>query len=228
MEKVIYSFWTGDNEMSPDRVRSLRNLQSLSKCEVVLVTTKDLHRFEKKEYPIHESYEHLTFTHRADYLRCYFMHIYGGGYSDVKAPTNSWESAFEDLNATSFSYVNGYRELNPDCIADAAGYEFSNAMKMNYDRVVGCSAFICKPQTPFTKDWFEMMHKKMDFFSPYLKANPGVYPQEQPGMLIDGKISRYPLRWAEILGTIWHPLCIKYSYNLLQTLPVCNFSMPYR
>ena len=40
--------------------------------------------------------------------------------------------------------------------------------------------------------------------------------------LKDNTISKYPLQWAEILGTIFHDLCYEYRDKLLYELPPVN------
>jgi hypothetical protein len=80
----IYCFWTGDNEMSQNRLDGLHNLQTVSECEVILVTPQNLNQYILPDAPLHPGYKYLSETHKADYLRTYFMHFYGGGYSDIK------------------------------------------------------------------------------------------------------------------------------------------------
>ena len=60
----------------------LDSFYSNSSCDVVLVTSDNLSSWLVSA--LHPAYTYLSFTHRADYLRCYFMHHYGGSYSDIK------------------------------------------------------------------------------------------------------------------------------------------------
>jgi hypothetical protein len=53
--------------------------------------------------------------------------------------------------------------------------------------------------------------------------HPAKHPQDQFGVLIEGVLgsnsqypSPYPLRWAEILGEIFHPLTYANKADLLQ------------
>lgn len=226
-ENRIYAFWTGNNEMSQDRMTCLRSIEKESESDLHLVTPENLGEYLISEYPLHPAYRYLSLTHKADYLRCYFMHHHGGGYSDIKKTSSSWSRAFEDLYSNDIAYVNGYPELNADCVAMVGGSLYQ-ALRDNYRKVVGCSAFICKPNTPFTLDWFNAVNSILDALMPYLIESPAVHPQEKFGMIINGVPSRYPLRWTEILGNIFHPLCLKYSGHLIQTLPRCEFDQPYR
>ncbi len=77
-ERVIFTFWTGDNVMSESRARCFNLLESSTQCRVILVTKDNLSKYVKN---LHPAYQYLSETHKADYLRTYFMNHYGGGYS---------------------------------------------------------------------------------------------------------------------------------------------------
>ena len=57
---------------------------------VLLVTPDDLAAYVLPEHPLHEAYEGLSFVHRSDYLRCYFLNFHGGGYADIKPFHTGW------------------------------------------------------------------------------------------------------------------------------------------
>jgi len=71
-------------------------MEEITGCKVCCVYKDDLSKYIL-EHPLHEAYEYLSETHKADYLRTYFMHFYGGGYSDIKRSSGSWLKAFDDL-----------------------------------------------------------------------------------------------------------------------------------
>jgi hypothetical protein len=55
---------------------------------------------------------------KVDYSRGYFMHFYGGGYSDIKHIHYDWLPYFEKLyNGAEDMYAIGYHELFPHDIA---------------------------------------------------------------------------------------------------------------
>ena len=83
-ENNIYIFWTGDNEMSENRKKSIENLKNTCECNIILVTPLNLKSYILSSQPLHEAYQYLSYTHKSDYLRTYFMHFIGGGYSDIK------------------------------------------------------------------------------------------------------------------------------------------------
>jgi hypothetical protein len=222
MEKIIYSFWTGSNPMSINRKRCFDTMYK-SNCIINLITPENLNEFIKQDYPLHESFQYLSLTHKSDYLRCYFMHHYGGGYSDIKEITKSWDQAFDDLFEDNNFYINGYPEISPTAVANVQGPLYLELQK-NYKKLIGCGSFICKPNTPFTNDWMIQLNKTLDMYLHVLKHHPATHPQEKPGMIINNKISKYPIPWTDILGNIFHPLCLKYSSHIKQSVPPCLFT----
>ena len=73
-----------------------------------------MYKFIHPQYPIHPAYNFLSNIHRSDYLRCYFMHILGGGYADIKFYTknNNWCDAFNLINTEYQIQIIGEKE---DC-----------------------------------------------------------------------------------------------------------------
>jgi hypothetical protein len=237
MEKIIYCFWTGNNPMSSQRKRCLDTM-SRSGCKVVLITPKNLYEYVLTKHPLHPAYEYLSLTHKADYLRCYFMHHYGGGYSDIKETSASWESAFDDMDNNKV-FINGYQEIGPEGVAKANGLLY-NELARNYKSLIGLGCFICKPYTPITSEWIDSLHARLDVQYEVLKTNPATYPQDHKNVVLDYGLhkyqvllikiynklfrknyrrSKYPLGWSEILSEIFHPICLKYKDNIKQTVP---------
>jgi hypothetical protein len=150
------------------------------------------------------------------------MHHYGGGYSDIKEITTSWEQAFQDCIDDS-CYVNGYQEIGPHGVAPVGGKLYIT-MQQQYKKLIGCGSFICKAYSPFTTDWMTQLNNQLDAYYHLLKKYPSTHPQEKPGMLINGIKSKYPIAWTNIMGNIFHPLCLKYANNIKQTVPPCIFN----
>ena len=222
----LFCFWTDDNTMSSDRRNALSSLSNTG-LEVIFVNQDNLSNWILKNAPLHTSYEYLSSVHKADYLRCYFMHHYGGAYSDVKVIEDSWLPSFEDLEKSDY-LINGYREIN--CIETARGRGLLNDiwLALNFYKVIGNGAYICKPNTSFTNEWFNSVQKILDSKSEVLKKYPSNCPRDfYLKRYDDGSISNYPIRWTEICGEVFHPLCLKYSKKILKTLPTPDFSRPY-
>lgn len=205
--RKIFIFWTGDNEMSENRKNSIESLKIISEIDIILVTKDNLNEFIKLEYPLHPAYEYLSFIHRADYLRCYFMHHYGGGYADIKPFFKSWKKYFEFLEESDDKYFVSYPENRNDCLAKPGG-EIGKELIKYFTYLGGNCAYIFKPYTKFTDEWITELHKRLDNYYEALKNNPGD---------ARGRNKGYPIPFFDILGNIYHPLCLKYSDKLILT-----------
>lgn len=222
----IFCFWTDSNPMSNDRNVALASISNTN-LQVFFVDESSLPSWVHESVPLHPAYKYLSAVHKADYLRCYFMHFYGGGYSDIKVLEDSWISSFADLNDSDY-LINGYPEIS--CFQTARGRSFFKDfwLAINFFRVIGNGAFICKPKTTFTAEWLFRVHKVLDQKFNLLKENPAKDPRDfYLKRFDDGTVSKYPLQWSELLGGIFHPLCLKYSKQILKTLPTPDFSLKY-
>lgn len=202
--KVIYCFWTGTNEMPPNRVRAVDKLLHMSKVPVQVITPETLPQYIKPEYPLHSTYPFLSLVHKSDYLRCYFMHHYGGGYSDIKTPRKSWLSTFAHFDKQVDQYLIGYPEIGSYAVAQLEGV-LGEDLKKNFHIVLGNCAYISRAYSPFTFDWMTELHKRLDRYEQELQRFPGNVMGDNEG---------YPIPWTGILGDIFHPLCLKYHQNI--------------
>lgn len=203
--KVIYTFWTGNNPMSENRERALNALRGKSGLPVQLITPNNLNEYILEEHPLHPAFNHLSLVHKADYLRCYFMHFHGGGYSDIKSTRHSWEEPFR-IFEDSDKWIMGYPEKKYRAAARPGG-ELQKILERNFLSLIGNCAYIFRPQTPFTQEWYNELWKRMDLFTPQLEKYPGNTFGDNEG---------YPIPWTAILGNIFHPLCLKYHDKLFR------------
>ena len=224
--EVIYCFWTGDNPLTDNRIKGLEALEKNAGVPVKLITPENLPDYILPEFPLHKGYELLSFVHRSDYLRCYFMHHYGGGYADIKPFNHSWKSAFEKLNNKKDKYILGYPELlyggltpvKHSFLADKTIYKnyrekldseekVFNDLTKHTPLLVGVCSFICKPNTPLTLEWYQELHKRMDKAydllynfneknKEYMIYNEENYPDKG-----------YPIPYFHLLGQIIIHLC---------------------
>jgi len=200
--KRIFCFWTGDNNLTPNRKIALDSIKKLSEVDVILTTKDNLPDYILENHPLHKSYNYLSYVHRSDYLRSYFMNFHGGGYSDIKVATGSWNESFNELLEQDDKYALGYKEIGPHGVAIVGG-DLQKQLYENWFKLIGCCSFICKPHTPFTEDWHNIVTKILDDNYEKIKAHPGGIWEDQ-------------LKWTGIMGDVFHPLCLKYADNLLQ------------
>lgn len=204
-KKIIYCFWTGNNEMSDNRKRSLDSLKSITNVEVCLITPKNLAQYILPEAPLHPAYKYLSLVHKSDYLRCYFMHFYGGGYSDIKGAHYDWNPFFEELNKNKDKVILGSTEKSHRGIAHVTG-KIKKDLEHNYLKIISTQAYVCKPKTMFTQEWYTELLHRMDLYHESLQKYPGNERGNNVG---------YPIPWTNILGDIFHPLCLKYHKYII-------------
>lgn len=217
--RAIFTFWTGDEAMSAQRQEAIARMPSVTEAHVALVTAKDLPRWVVPGAPLHAAYPYLSAVHRADYLRSYFMHHYGGGYSDVKPARASWLSAFARLEQHPECWVVGYREVSPDAVAHVADAALYQELRRQYASLPGNGAYVCRPGSPLTTSWLTRVHEVLDQKVDQLRTYPAPHArasrQEDP---------RYALGWTEICGNIFHPLCLEHVEHVAPILPPPEFS----
>lgn len=234
----IYIFWTGDNAMSQARLDSIETMQKNSEAEIIIVDNNNLHLFiNSKDF--HPAYQYLNLAHKADYLRCYFMHNFGGGYCDIKQIDDSWNHSFKLLNDNEDLLCVGYQEINRwgvgNLYSSAVQLNRSNYKKLeaeikyryyqlNYKSLIGVCAFVFKPNTSLTTEWWNTLNDRLDELLPELQLHPAKYPKERGGHEYDGSISKYPVPWSYILADILHPLSFKYRSVISRTLPPPKFT----
>ena len=212
--RTVFCLWTGEELMSDNRLQSVWTIFRNTGCPVALVDRNNLCDWVKPGFPLHPAFPYLSSTHKADYLRCYLMHHYGGGYTDIKPTTTRWGAFFDELE-NSDKLALGYKEL-PHGIPHVSG-EFGDLLRKSHAELIGLCAFIFKKNTPLTAEWLAQTETLLNDKLPLLKIHPAVHPLDQTGVLLpNGKTSKYPLRWAEMLGEIFHPLIYQHRSDLLQ------------
>lgn len=141
------------------------------------------------------------------------MHHYGGGYADIKCTNRTWGEFF-DLLEKSEKQALGYQEL-PHGIPHVTG-ELGDRIRACHHELIGLCAFIFKRYSPLTEVWLQKTNDLLDQKLALLKQFPAQHPLDQVGVILpDGSKSSYPLRWAEMLGEIFHPLIFENKEHLL-------------
>lgn len=213
LDRNLYCFWVGYNNtvMNQNRLNSFKSIKSNSGVNVILVDNNNLKDFILKEHPLHPGFEYLSDVHKADYLRTYFMHHYGGGYTDIKPCSWNWNPYFEQLEITD-NYGVGALEDE---------YELSVTLKQRpwlgkyWSYLISNDLYIFKPNTHFTKMWYSSLLKIMDSKLEKLKTHPAKDSREAA----DTVSTSYPIEWGEILLEIFHPLCFFNSDKIIKTMP---------
>lgn len=215
LDRKIYCFWVGHNnlEMNDNRKSGLASLFLNSKVDVVLVDNDNLHTFIQNEHPLHEGFKYLSDVHKADYLRTYFMHFYGGGYSDIKPCSWDWRVYFDALDSDINALGIGAPEDEGELSVTPRQRPW---LGQHWDKLMTNDLYIFKPQTEFTEKWYNKLLQIMDLKLETLIQNPAKYSREAA----DTSHTGYPIEWGEILLEIFHPLCYEYTDRLIKTMPL--------
>jgi FkbM family methyltransferase len=222
--RTIFCCWTDHAPMSPARLAAFESLQSATEdCRLVLVTPTTLHDWILQTEPLPKVYSRLSATHRADFLRCYLMHFYGGGYSDIKPyqaklGDTEWAIAFVDLEAHTQWLFNGSPEID-------GGSPCPHLRPLERTHLVGNCAFIMKPHTKYTRKWYRAVTKCLQLHHSSIWANRATGPQDCWNDQGQRPTTSYPLGWAELLGCIVHPLQAQFAsltFGRTVPSPICE------
>lgn len=219
IEKNLYMFWTGENELTENRKETIKKVSDTCGVNLFVLNKDNISLFEKVDSKFHKAYRYLSYTHRSDYLRCYFMHFYGGCYSDIKITTFNWLKYINILDNEKEKDIIGYSEESPNDIGISPGDPEEKEMRTNFSSFIGNCSYICKKNTMITTQWFNILNKILDEKFYLLQQNPASHPQDYYGKIIDGKYSTYPLMWTEICGNIFHKVCFQNTQRVLHGLP---------
>lgn len=201
----IYCFWTGDNELTENRVRNLNISVQRSSLPIKLITPKNIERdFLVEGFPLHPAYEYLSLVHRSDYLRAYMAAYRGGGYMDIKEIDFDPKESYEEFVRSDKWYVGGQHHRSRD-VAHMTGNLGWDIRK--YHQLIPANGFFfSRPGTPLALEWMREVDRLLDYMLPQLVEFPGDTWGANTG---------YPLSWNRLLNQIHHPLCLKYHQHIL-------------
>lgn len=203
---TVFQFWTGNNPLSINRINSIIEFKNNSKTNSILITPYNLNDYILKHYPLHPAFKFLSLTHKADYLRVYFMNFYGGGYSDIKNTLDNWDIHFNNL-LNSNNIICGYKEIGPGGVAYPPNREL-------WESLIGNGCYIMKPFTNFTKLWLDETNKLLDS-KLHLFKSPSTIPDD-----MNENNPNYPIEWNEMLGRIFHRILPQFFELVDQSLPL--------
>lgn len=226
--EIIFAFWLGPYVISENRKAALFSIFQDSACSVCLITDQTLNRWIHPDFPLHPAFRYLSEVHRSDYLRCYFLHLYGGGYTDIKPIIKPWSDRFLELKNDKQAIALGYPEISPTAVAQLPG-QLGEDLRTHYADLIGFCSMICKPRSQLTTEWFNQIHEKLDSIFELLKTNPAQHPMDRKGVILPtGEISLYPLEWTELGGNIFHPIILKHHELVIKSNQIIPQLFNYR
>jgi len=214
MNNTLYLIWmSSDKALSERRKKSISELMKMN-INSVLINNQNLSDYITE--PLHEGFSSLSHVHQADYMRCYLMHFYGGAYADIKPPSEDWSTYLEEMNSNENLWFVGSPHQNSTLFT---GFSVQELEERN---ILYCadSGFLCKRQTPLTKEWYDSLIKKMDDNLKLLKEYPAQYAKHNYNVNYNGP--QYPFDYREILDYILQPLMYKYTDKISRLLPALN------
>lgn len=205
MQRNVFSFWLGPLGMSESRKAAFLSIVQNNACANVHLRDHNVKNWIHPSFPLHPLFPLLSAVHQSDYLRCYFLHVYGGGYTDIKHTRKNWMPFFDALDRSA-AYGLGYTEVSPQGVARVGG-DLELEMQRDFSSLIGFCAMIFRPQTEFTFEWFDRVNKKIDEKAELLIRCPAKHPQDRLGAVFEGGyVSEYPFAWTEIGGNVFHPM----------------------
>ena len=138
------------------------------------------------------------------------MYHHGGGYADIKIYKHSWIEAFDQLEKSD-AYAIGYKEVGWCGAANQTVKEeyLKSDLAIYWRYLIGNGAYICRPYTKFTTEWYAETKKRVLEKADLLKENSA--NDDDPFNTNEN----YPIEWSYLLGGVFHPLCLKYHKRLL-------------
>lgn len=230
LQRRVFVLWMGDNPMTENRKNILDKMESVIKIPVVFIDKNNIHEWILDEAPLHPGFKYLSAVHKADYFRTYLMRFHGGGYADMKRPHGSWVKAFDNMEDNTDIWITSKREQKAmpgraisydpefDCDPDIANLVIEHKGQLTWN-----GSYICRPNTPFTRDWFGKLTKKMDQKLDILTKRPAKDPRDRRGSR-----SGYPIAWEELLCYQYHPTVYKHREHVCQSNDVALSTSNYQ
>lgn len=224
LERNLYAFWTENNEITPRRKNNLVELKNRCGVNFKFINYDEIKNYELPDHKFHEGYNYISATAKSDYLRTYFMHFYGGGYVDIKFCDFNWNPYFDHLD-NSDKFAIGYQALEAANVAVDPLDPEGPTIQSQWQELIGAGAMICKPQTQFTQDWWNLVNMVLDKKLEELKSNPAKHVRDKQGWVTQ---SGYPLRWAELGPETLFKACYKNKDKIIVGLPRPDLNSKYR
>eukprot|EP00122_Pirum_gemmata_P000937 Pgem_evm1s840 len=236
LQKMMFIFWFGEETWSSARDEAFHSLSNLE-MPIIFIKSDIVQNFEMKPpaFRIHKDLDKLSGIHQGDYLRCYFMRFFGGGYGDIKYNSVSWKNEYNKFQADDDAWLLGVKEptlggvachdinlvnaskicndMSPERITEEQNFENKccSYVKQNKDlmsKLVTNCYYIMRPNTPLAIEWLTLANEALA-----VKMDRVIKYPPSTGrccLQIVTSMESYPIRWAELHGEIFHPMQMKY------------------
>jgi hypothetical protein len=226
--RVVFGFWFDDfRAMSAKRLIALNGIFQKIGVPFCLLNSETVLGWEKQDAPFHSAVKYLSSVHKSDYYRAYFMHHYGGGYTDIKQPQVNWMPFFKELDKSTQKIALGYTELRPTGVAINPNFLELN-IRDHYRKLIGMCSYIMRPNTELTSDYLNGVHEILDENQKVLAYFPAKSAYDNADGWFTNIKTGYPLRWTQIGSEVYHYCLLKHSDGLIQNDAICPFVTDYR
>ena len=226
----VICFWFGkglrDLPLTNNRIQALKSMKKEMGVNIILINNSNLGKYiNKMNIKLHPAIRYLSANHISDYLRVLFANHFPSqliGYSDIKYFNKSWLPSFQLLQKNKNLQLIGTKLFHKDWIATRQ--DTINKQLIGKHNIIPSQGYwIARKASPIFKQWLIKLNNILDTKLQLLKLNPAktdrcctdiknsTYPIDyQPD---------YPIKWNEICGEIFQPLCLKYIKQISLTLP---------
>lgn len=209
---LVWVIWAGENPMTEQRKKNLADIRAKAGCEVRLVTPSNLDAIlEEYDCPnLHPAYEHLSSTHRSDYLRIFLAVHVGGAYVDVKPLQAPIRPLVDLLNEQRDKDFLGQRVAGMYTVARSA-HSLCKREWIKDPSQIPCTClgfFVSKPGSKFATEFLRRMDALLTGRKEQLAAFPGHFARH-----VIADPNHYPIPWMGLLGEIGHELQLRTFSN---------------
>jgi len=215
IHRSIYMLWLGPEEWNETRKKALH-------IPHTLITKDNLDQYIKE--PLHPAYPFLSTVHKSDYLRCYLMHHYGGGYSDIKYTTIDWNHAFDVMDMNPTIELMGVQTIHGHTYAgiEIWSEELKTSILQHMNSLVCMGYMICRPYSTITTKWYHQLHLTLDHYLDQLVMNPAKHTREcfdphlgyamtTPKWEGNSEYrSMYSISWNRLLSQLLYPIQLEH------------------
>jgi phosphorylcholine metabolism protein LicD len=207
--RVCWCFWFGSRKLPQKRMELLNKIKQVLGVEVKLITCDNISKYLIK--PIHVSVPYLSGVHKSDYFRCYFLLHYGGGYMDIKNPSENWVKYFELLDMNPSIQIVGASQCKGCIIGDTKNPYHEQIIDWEKWCIPTCH-IIARGGSNFMKDMHTEQNLVLDkhYFALAKRSSLGLGPPKRK----PGSWDNYPLQLAELNDYILPKVCIKHYRDI--------------
>lgn len=189
---VIWQLWPGEDDIPPYLQMCHETVKKYNSdfFSVILIRPSNLDNYIKW---LHPAYKYLSYVHRADYLRCFLLHEYGGIYIDIDT------ICFESLE-------NYFKKITNSDVVGYDGKEWGEIWGMS---LIGP----CRPNSIYTTNWKNKLMEKLD---------ENLYKLEKY-RLDNDNLKNDNIEWSYLLRDIVLPLSIELKNKIFYEIHSKNW-----